>query len=56
MIERELVQVYRRSDGAYAVKAERAALAPSEMLIGRGLEAAEAEELVAELNGGDERG
>ena len=47
----EAVQVYRRSDGAYSVKADRAALVAGEMLIGRGFSPEEAEELTRELNG-----
>ncbi len=47
----EAVQVYRRCDGAYAVKADRAALVAGEMLIGRGFSPDEADELTRELNG-----
>ena len=47
----EAVQVYRRRDGAYAVKADRAGLVAGEMLIGRGFSPDAAEELTRELNG-----
>ena len=44
------VQVYRRADGGFAYKPDGAPLRSEEMLIGRGLEPAEALELIEEFN------
>ena len=43
-------QVFRRGDGAFAHKPDRAPLRAGEMLIGRGLSLAEALELTEEFN------
>ncbi len=47
----ETFQVYRRFDGTFACKPDRAALGQDEMLIGRGLTDREAAELIEEFNG-----
>ena len=47
----ETFQVYRRFDGTFARKLDRAALGQDEMLIGRGLTEGEASELIEEFNG-----
>jgi len=44
------VQVYRRTDGGFAVKADAAPLVAGQMLIARGLSADEAVELIEELS------
>ncbi len=46
------LQVFRRADGAFACRPDNMALRQGEMLIGRGLSADEAAELVEEFNGG----
>lgn len=46
----DLVQVYRRADGAFAYKPEKAPLRAEEMLIGKGLDPSEALELIEEFN------
>jgi hypothetical protein len=46
----DLVQVFRRSDGAFACKPDRMPLQAEEMLIGRGLTPADAQELMEEFN------
>jgi hypothetical protein len=46
----QLVQVYRRDDGSFAHKPDRAPLRAGEMLIGRGLSLDEASELTEEFN------
>ena len=47
----ETFQVYRRFDGTFARKPDRAAIGQDEMLIGRGLTEDEASELIEEFNG-----
>ena len=47
----ETFQVYRRFDGTFARKPDRAAIGQDEMLIGRGLTEEEASELIEEFNG-----
>ena len=47
----ETFQVYRRFDGIFARKPDRAVLGQDEMLIGRGLTDQEAEDLIEEFNG-----
>ncbi len=47
----ETFQVYRRFDGTFACKPDRAAIGQDEMLIGRGLSDEEASELIEEFNG-----
>ena len=47
----ETFQVYRRFDGTFARKPDRAAIGQDEMLIGRGLTDEEAFELIEEFNG-----
>ena len=46
----ETFQVYRRFDGTFACKPDRAAIGQDEMLIGRGLTESEASELIEEFN------
>ncbi len=43
------VQLYRRADGGFAFKPERAPLRADELLIGRGLTPEEAMELIEEF-------
>lgn len=50
----ETVQVYRRADGRFAYKPDRAPQLLGEMLIGRGLRQAEALELIEEFNTADQ--
>ena len=48
--ETDVVQLYRREDGGFAYKPDKAPLRAGELLIGRGLTPAEALELIEEFN------